>query len=67
MVDHHGDIIHASDFPVRGRLVINALSSLTTDAADITDDNNFHVMLNSQVHISSVETLSNGHFMTQQK
>jgi hypothetical protein len=47
--------------------MINALSSLTTDTADITDGDNFHVMLNSQVHISSVETLSNGHFMTQQK
>jgi hypothetical protein len=67
MVDHHGDIIRASDFPMRGRLVINALSSLTTDTADITDDDNFHVMVNSQVHISSVETLSNGHFTTQQK
>jgi hypothetical protein len=67
MTDHHGDVIHASDSPARGRLVINALSSLTMDAADITDDDNFHVALNSQVHISSVETLSNGHFTTRQK
>ena len=67
MTDHHGDITRASDFPARGRLVINELSSLTTDAADITDDDNFHVVLNSQVHISSVETLSNGHFTTRQK
>jgi hypothetical protein len=67
MVDHHGDIICASDFPARGCLVINALSVLTTDTADITDGDNFHVMLNSQVHISSVETLINGHFTTQQK
>ncbi len=67
MVDHHGNIIRASDFPARGRLVINALSLLITDVADITDNDNFHVVLNSQVHISSVETSSNGHFMTQQK
>ncbi len=67
MVDNHGDIIHANDSPARGRLVINASSSLTTDLVVITDNNNFHVVLNSQVHISSVETLSNGHFTTQQK
>ena len=40
---------------------------MTTDVTDITNDDNFHVVLNSQVHISSVETLSNGHFTTQQK
>jgi hypothetical protein len=67
MVNHHGNIIHTSDFPARGCLVINALSSLIMDTADITDDDNFHVVLNSQAHISSVETLSNGHFTTQQK
>ena len=67
MVDYHGTIVHANDFPARGRLVINELSSLTTDAADITDDDNFHVVLKSRVHISSVETLGNGHFTTRQK
>ena len=66
MVDHHGNITRASDSPAKGCLVINVLSLMTTDVADITNNDNFHVVLNSQVHISSVETLSNGHFTTQQ-
>jgi hypothetical protein len=44
-------------------LVINLLSSLTTDQADVTDDNNFYHVLASHVHvqISSIETSLNGH------
>ncbi len=42
-------------------LVINLLSSLTTDQADITDDENFYDVLASQVQISSIETSLNGH------
>ena len=64
MVDHHGNANHDSDPPARGHLVINALTSLTTDAAHITDDDNFHVVLSSHSHVSSVETLGNGHFTT---
>ncbi len=59
MVDYHGAIVRANDFPARGCLVINKLSSLMTDAVDITNDDNFHVVLKSQVHISSVEAMGN--------
>jgi len=67
MVDYHGKVIYAGDSTARGRLVINALSSLTHDAADITDDDNFHVTLRSHAHISTVETAGNGHFRTKTK
>ena len=49
MVDYHGKVVRSSGSTARGRLVINALSSLTTDTADITDDDNFHVVLTSQL------------------
>ncbi len=42
-------------------LVINSLSFLTTDQADITDDENFYDVLASHVQISSIETSLNGH------
>ncbi len=43
------------------RLVINSLSSLTTDQADVTDDENFYDVLASHVQIFSIETSLNGH------
>ncbi len=42
-------------------LVINSLSSLTTDQADVTDDKNFYDVLASHVQISSIETSLNRH------
>ncbi len=42
-------------------LVINLLSSLTTDQADVTDDKNFYDVLASHAQISSIETSLNGH------
>jgi hypothetical protein len=42
-------------------LVINLLSSLTTDQADVTDDENFYDVLVSHVLISSIETSLNRH------
>jgi hypothetical protein len=42
-------------------LVINLLSSLTTDQADITDDENFYDVLASHVQMFSIETSLNGH------
>ncbi len=42
-------------------LVINLLSSLTTDQADVTDDENFYDVLASLAQISSIETSLNGH------
>jgi hypothetical protein len=66
MVDHHGYVVHSSDAPMRGRLVINELTSLTTDMADVTDDDNFHVVLQSRVQVSSIGTSEMGHFKTKQ-
>jgi hypothetical protein len=40
-------------------LVINSLSSLTADYANLTDDNNFYRVLSSMVQISSTESSSN--------
>jgi hypothetical protein len=42
-------------------LVINLLSSLTTDQTDVTNDENFYDVLASHVQISSIETSLNGH------
>jgi hypothetical protein len=42
-------------------LVINLLSSLTTDQADVTNDEKFNDVLASHVQISSIETSLNGH------
>ncbi len=42
-------------------LVINSLSFLTTDQADVTDDENFYDVLASHAQISSIETILNGH------
>jgi hypothetical protein len=42
-------------------LVINLLSSLTTDQADVIDYDNFYCVLASHVQISSIETSLNGH------
>jgi hypothetical protein len=44
-------------------LVINLLSSLTTDQADVTDDENFYDVLATHVQISSIETSLNGHIL----
>ena len=48
-----GDII-VNDPAARGHtpLVINPLSSLAVDAVDITDNDNFKTMLDSQVSVS---------------
>ncbi len=42
-------------------MVINLLSSLTTEQADVTDDENVYDVLASHVQISSIETSLNGH------
>ncbi len=41
--------------------MISLLYSLTTDQADVTDDNNFYDVLASHVQISSIETSLNEH------
>ena len=50
MTDYTGVVLPRPD---RGQpFVINALSSMTTDVADITDDENFGIALKQQVTIS---------------
>jgi hypothetical protein len=63
MTDYSGRVMMTTR-ALRGHvsnLVINLLSSLTTDQADIIDDNNFYRVLASHVEISSIETSLNGH------
>jgi hypothetical protein len=63
MIDYSGHVVMTTG-PLMGHvnhLVINLLSSLTTDKADITNDKNFYDVLASHVQISSIETSLNGH------
>ena len=60
MTDYSGNVV--SRHAVRGHvgsLVINSLSSLASDLADVTDDDNFAQALTSNVQISSVDTSLN--------
>ncbi len=62
MIDYSGYVVMTMQ-PLRGHvnhLVINLLSSLTTDQADITDDDNFYHVLASHVQISIIQTSLNG-------
>ena len=61
MTDYAGKITPRIGERGRGdAYVINSLCSLTTDLVDVTDDDNFHTALLSNVQISSVETSLNG-------
>jgi hypothetical protein len=63
MIDYLGRVVMTTR-PLMGHinhLVINSLSSLTTDQADVTDDENFYDVLASHAQISSIETSLNGH------
>ncbi len=63
MIDYSGHVVMTSH-PMRGHvnnLVIISLSSLTTDQADVTDDDNLDHVLAKHVQISSSETSLNGH------
>ncbi len=63
MIDYSGHVVTTTQ-PLMGHvnhLVINSLSSLTTDQADVTNDENFYNVLASHVQISSIETSLNGH------
>jgi hypothetical protein len=63
MIDYLGRVVMTTRPLMRhiNHLVINLLSSLTTDQADITDDENFYDVLASHAQISSIETSPNGH------
>jgi hypothetical protein len=63
MINYSGRVVTTTR-PLKGHinhLVINLLSSLTTDQADVTDDDNFYDVLASHVQISSIKTSLNGH------
>jgi hypothetical protein len=63
MIDYSGRVVMTTR-PLMGHinhLVINSLSSLTTDQADVPDDKNFYDVLASHVQISSIDTSLNGH------
>jgi hypothetical protein len=63
MIDCSGHIV-TTTHPLRGHvnhLVINLLSSPTTDQADVADDKYFYQVLASHVQISSIETSFNGY------
>ncbi len=63
MTDYSGHVVTRT-CTMKGHvsnLVINTLSSLTTDQADGTDDTNFYRVLAYHVQISSIETSLNGH------
>ncbi len=63
MIGYSGHVVTTTR-PLMGHinhLVINLLSSLTTDQADVTDDKFFYDVLASHVQISSIETSLNGH------
>jgi hypothetical protein len=63
MTDHSGAIVR--DAAVRRPdPVVSALHSLTTDLANKLHDCNFHQVLLSHVHISSLNTSLNGHIRT---
>ena len=60
MTDYSGTVVRRD--AVRGQagsLVINSLSSLTADYADVTDDDNFYRVLSSMVQISSTDSSPN--------
>ncbi len=63
MIDYSGHVVTTTQ-PLMvhiNHLVINSLSSLTTDQADVTDDKNFYDVLVSHVQISSIENSLKGH------
>jgi hypothetical protein len=63
MVDYSGHVVTTTR-PLMMRinsLVIDLLSSLTTDQADVTDDKNLYDVLASHVQILSIESSLNGH------
>ncbi len=63
MIDYSGRVVMTTQLLMGhiNHLVINSLSSLNNDQADITHDENFYDVLASHVQTSSIETSLNGH------
>jgi hypothetical protein len=64
MIDYSGRVVTTTRPLMRhiNHLVIHLLFSLTTDQADVPDDENFYDVLPSHVQISSIETALMGIF-----
>lgn len=58
MMDYTGRVVSRNDSAARGQntMVINELNSLANDAADITDSDNFHKVLQAHAHVASFES-----------
>ncbi len=58
MMDYSGRIVSCNDSAVRGKntMVINGLNPLANKAAHITDDNNFHKVLQAHARMASFES-----------
>jgi hypothetical protein len=68
MVDYSGHVVTTTQ-PLMmhiNSLVIDLLSSLTTDQADVTEDKNLYEVLASHVQILSIESSLNGHICSQE-
>ena len=62
MTDYSGSVVNCTAVREHdGILAINSHSSLTTDLADVTDDENFYQVLTSRVQILSLKSSHNGH------
>ena len=60
MTDYFGKVVRRGALWGQvSSLVINSLSSLTADYADVTDDDNFYRVLSSMVQILSTKSSSN--------
>jgi hypothetical protein len=68
MVDYSGRVVMTTRLLMMhiNSLVIDPLSSLTTDQADVTDDENLNDVLASHVQILSIESSLNGHIRSPQ-
>ena len=66
MIDHHGEIVRDGNTTARRCMIVSELSSLTTDAVDFTDNDNFHVALQSCVIASIGSTSATGHIKSMQ-
>jgi len=64
MMEYHDNVVPTGHPTMRGQsLVIDEFTSLTADTADMTNNDNFHLVLQSCALISSVETTSENMFI----
>jgi hypothetical protein len=67
MTNYSGSVVNCTVMRKHdGILAINSHSSLTTDFADVTDDENFYQVLTLRVQILSLKSSHNGHIRSRQ-